>query len=47
LARAAVAPKKEIAMHEQWEYKLLIGHGLAQKLKDADGYVLPSTNSRT
>jgi hypothetical protein len=37
LARAAVAPKKEVAMHEQWEYKLLIGHGFAQKLKDADG----------
>jgi hypothetical protein len=24
-------------MHEQWEYKLLIGHGLRQWLKDADG----------
>ena len=24
-------------MHEQWAYKLLIGHGFAQKLKDADG----------
>jgi hypothetical protein len=24
-------------MHEQWEYKLLVGHGLAQRLRDADG----------
>ena len=24
-------------MHEQWEYKLLIGHGFRQRLKDADG----------
>jgi hypothetical protein len=24
-------------MQEQWEYKLLIGHGLRQRLKDANG----------
>ena len=29
--------RKELAMYEQWEYKLLIGHGFRQRLKDADG----------
>ena len=24
-------------MHEQWEYKLLTGHGLRQTLRDAGG----------
>jgi hypothetical protein len=24
-------------MHDQWEYKLLIGHGLRQNLRDAEG----------
>ena len=24
-------------MHEQWEYKLLTGHGFSQRLKDTDG----------
>jgi hypothetical protein len=24
-------------MHDQWEYKLLIGHGLWQTLRDAEG----------
>jgi hypothetical protein len=24
-------------MQEQWEYKLLIGHGLRQDLRDAEG----------
>jgi hypothetical protein len=24
-------------MHEQWEYKLLVGHGLGQNLRDAEG----------
>jgi hypothetical protein len=26
-----------MGMHEQWEYKLLIGHGFRQSLKDAAG----------
>jgi hypothetical protein len=24
-------------MHDQWEYKMLIGHGLSQTLRDAEG----------
>jgi hypothetical protein len=24
-------------MHDQWEYKLLTGHGLKQNLRDAEG----------
>jgi hypothetical protein len=24
-------------MHDHWEYKLLIGHGLRQNLRDAEG----------
>ena len=24
-------------MHDQWEYKLLTGHGLRQTLRDAEG----------
>ena len=30
-------PGERTTMHDQWEYKLLTGHGLRQNLRDAEG----------